>query len=103
MEMPATCARVKRASEPSSLLSPLEAAREWRTWLSIGTPASARASEAAHADAIDDDPFDAVTSHAMRTVYGKSLTDERDARHVTRAGSARIRQKGNARPAKLVP
>src|SRR3990172_37322 len=38
----------------------------------IGTPASMRASEAPHTDAMDDEPFDSRMSETTRIVYGNS-------------------------------
>ena len=38
-----------------------------------GTPASNNARLAPHADAMDDDPLELVTSLVIRMVYGKSL------------------------------
>ena len=38
-----------------------------------GTPASNNARLAPQADAIDDEPFELVTSHVIRIVYGKSF------------------------------
>jgi len=39
----------------------------------IGTPASNNARLEPQADAIDDEPFELVTSHVIRIVYGKSF------------------------------
>ena len=40
----------------------------------IGTPASIKASELPHTDAIDDEPFDSRISETMRTVYGNEAS-----------------------------
>ena len=37
----------------------------------IGTPASIRASDPPHTEAIEDDPLDSMISDTTRTVYGK--------------------------------
>ncbi len=37
-----------------------------------GTPASIRASEAPHTEAIDEEPFDSRMSETIRIVYGNS-------------------------------
>src|SRR5690606_24074867 len=39
----------------------------------IGTPASIRAKDEPHTDAIELEPLDSVISDTIRTVYGKSL------------------------------
>ena len=42
------------------------------TGLRIGTPASIRASDEPHTEAIDDEPLDSRMSDTTRIVYGKS-------------------------------
>ncbi|CSB27649.1 Uncharacterised protein [Vibrio cholerae] len=41
----------------------------------IGTPASIRASDEPHTEAIEDEPLDSVISETTRTVYGNSSGD----------------------------
>ena len=63
--------RISDKTEKSSfsLISPIAIPA---TGFLIGTPASIKAKEAPHTVAIDDEPFDSVTSETILTVYGKS-------------------------------
>src|SRR5215469_13908053 len=56
------------AKPSGSLISPMAIPATER---GNGTPASIRAREAPQTEAIDEDPFDSVTSDTTRIVYGK--------------------------------